>query len=89
MGGIKPQNDIQKNHNEEVRVSCKEIVRRAKDDLENNRSSIKLEEPKTYQFKTYSTSFRILNNTNAVFNFIIQIDEQVETISIKKINQNY
>ena len=36
---INPQNDIQKIHNEEVRISCKEIVRRAKDDLENNRSS--------------------------------------------------
>lgn len=84
---IKPQNDIQKNHNEEVRVSCKEIVRRAKDDLENNRSSIKLEEPKTYQFKNLFYEFSNINNTNAVFNFIIQIDEQVETISIKKINQ--
>ena len=84
---IKPQNDIQKNHNEEVRVSCKEIVRRAKDDLENNRSSIKLEEPKTYQFKNLFYEFSNINNTNAVFNFIKQIDEQVETISIKKINQ--
>ena len=84
---INPKNDIQKNHNEEVRVSCKEIVRRAKDDLENNRSSITLEEPKTYQFKNLFYEFSNIHNTNAVFNFIKTIDEQVETISIKKINQ--
>ena len=84
---INPQNDIQKIHNEEVRVSCKEIVRRAKDDLENNRSTIKLEEPKTYQFKNLFYEFSNIHNTNAVFNFIKTIDEQVETISIKKINQ--
>ena len=37
---ISPNNDIEKSHNKEIKISCEEILRRAKDDLENNRSNI-------------------------------------------------
>lgn len=36
-----PKNEIEKEHNNNVRIACEEIIRRTKDDLDNGRITIK------------------------------------------------
>ena len=85
---ISPNNDIEKSHNKEIKISCEEILRRAKDDLENNRSNIKLEENNQYLFKNLFYEFSNINNTNAVFNFI-RSNNNIEYLNIRDINQKF
>ena len=85
---ISPNNDIEKSHNKEIKISCEEILRRAKDDLENNRSNIKLEENNQYLFKNLFNEFSNINNTNAVFNFI-RSNNNIEHLNIRDINQKF
>ncbi len=85
---ISPNNDIEKSHNKEIKISCEEILRRAKDDLENNRSNIKLEENNQYLFKNLFYEFSNINNTNAVFNFI-RSNNNIEHLNIRDINQKF
>ena len=80
---IQPGNNIEKEHNEEVKIACEEILRRTKDDVENGRSNINLEESNNQSFKNVFFEFSNIKNTNAVYNFIFSQNKKVE---LEKIN---
>ena len=48
---IKPKNKIETEHNKNVKIACDEIIRRSRDDIENNRIKIPLEENNKSDFK--------------------------------------
>ncbi len=86
---ISPNSDIEKKHNEEVKIAYQEIIRRTKDDIENGRSNIIFEDSNNYSFKNSFFRFSNIKNTNAVFNFIKSQNEEIETLKLSDINQKF
>ena len=86
---IQPGNNIEKEHNEEVKIACEEILRRTKDDVENGRSNINLEESNNQSFKNVFFEFSNIKNTNAVYNFIFSQNKKVESAKINDINEKF
>ena len=48
---VLPKNKIEEEHNNNVKIACDEIVRRAKDDLDNGRITPEPENKEEYLFK--------------------------------------
>ena len=86
---ILPGNNIEKEHNEEVKIACEEILRRTKDDVENGRSNINLEESNNQSFKNVFFEFSNIKNTNAVYNFIFSQNKKVESAKTNDINEKF
>ena len=86
---ISAKNISQKNHNLNVKRAYEEILRRRKDDLENNRSKIDFKSKQTDEFEFIFKKYSKIKNYNAVFNFLKKIDYNIEKKKINSINKTY
>tara|TARA_Y100000590_G_scaffold332868_1_gene378487 strand:- start:707 stop:1864 length:1158 start_codon:yes stop_codon:yes gene_type:complete len=86
---IKPKNKIETEHNKNVKIACDEIIRRSRDDIENNRIKIPLEENNKSDFKFNFFKFSNIKNTEAIYNFIKSYDNTIETKNINQVDENY
>ena len=68
---INPTDEVQIQHNASVKKAYEEILRRTKDDLENNRININLENKKERTFKEDFLGKSEIHNKEAIFKFII------------------
>ena len=86
---ISPKNISQKDHNLNVKRAYEEILRRRKDDLENNRSKIDFNSKQPDEFEFIFKKYSKIKNYNAVFNFLKKIDYTIEKKKINSINKTY
>jgi integrase len=86
---ISAKNISQKNHNLNVKRAYEEILRRRKDDLENNRSKIDFKSKQPDEFEFIFKKYSKIKNYNAVFNFLKKIDYNIEKKKINSINKTY
>jgi len=86
---ISPKNISQKDHNLNVKRAYEEILRRRKDDLENNRSKIDFKSKQPDEFEFIFKKYSKIKNYNAVFNFLKKIDYNIEKKKINSINKTY
>ena len=86
---ISAKNISQKNHNLNVKRAYEEILRRRKDDLENNRSKIDFKSKQPDEFEFIFKKYSKIKNYNAVFNFLKKIDYNIERKKINSINKTY
>ena len=86
---ISPKNISQKDHNLNVKRAYEEILRRRKDDLENNRSKIDFKNKQPDEFEFIFKKYSKIKNYNAVFNFLKKIDYNIEKKKINSINKTY
>ena len=86
---ISPKNISQKDHNLNVKRAYEEILRRRKDDLENNRSKIDFNSKQPDEFEFIFKKYSKIKNYNAVFNFLKKIDYNIERKKINSINKTY
>ena len=86
---ISPKNISQKDHNLNVKRAYEEILRRRKDDLENNRSKIDFKSKQPDEFEFIFKKYSKIKNYNAVFNFLKKIDYNIERKKINSINKTY
>ena len=86
---ISPKNISQKEHNLNVKRAYKEILRRKKDDFENNRNKIDFNSKQSDEFEFIFKKYSKIKNYNAVFNFLKKIDSNIEKKKINAINKTY
>jgi len=67
---ISPKNISQKEHNLNVKRAYEEILRRKKDDFENNRNKIDFNSKQSDEFEFIFKKYSKIKNYNAVFNFL-------------------
>ena len=83
---IDPSNKIQEEHNESVKKASGEIIRRVKDDIENDRVSISFEnKKKTYLKDDFFTHTKI-KNKKAIYKFISAQDTDINNKLTSDIN---
>ena len=71
---IEPSNKIQEEHNESIKKASQEIIRRAKDDIENNRVIISFENKKKTYVKDDFLNHTEIKNKEAIYKFILNQD---------------
>jgi hypothetical protein len=84
-----PKNEIEKEHNNNVRIACEEIIRRTKDDLDNGRITIK---PDAINDSTFKNQFYLhsnIKNSKAVYKFIGKNYEDFDLVKTNRINQEF
>ena len=86
---ISPKNISQKEHNLNVKRAYEEILRRKKDDFENNRNKIDFNSKQSEEFEFIFKKYSKIKNYNAVFNFLKKIDSNIEKKKINAINKTY
>jgi len=86
---ISPKNISQKEHNLNVKRAYEEILRRKKDDFENNRNKIDFNSKQSDEFEFIFKKYSKIKNYNAVFNFLKKIDYNIERKKINSINKTY
>jgi len=86
---ISPKNISQKEHNLNVKRAYEEILRRKKDDFENNRNKIDFNSKQSDEFEFIFKKYSKIKNYNAVFNFLKKIDSNIEKKKINAINKTY
>ena len=83
---VLPKNKIEEEHNNNVKIACDEILRRAKDDLDNGRITPEPEKKEEYLFKNQFFLKSNINNPKAVYNFIRKQYEDLDQIKTNKLN---
>ncbi len=83
---VLPKNKIEEEHNNNVKIACEEILRRAKDDLDNGRITTEPENREEYLFKNQFFLNSNINNPNAVYNFIRKQYEELDQIKTTELN---
>lgn len=86
---IRPKNTNQIEHNNNVKRAYNEIIRRKKDDIENNREIIPFTNINTDEFEYTFKKYSKIKNTNAIINFIQKVDTKIKSKKIKNINTGY
>jgi len=86
---VSPKGEVEIKHNYEVKIACEEILRRTKDDIENGRSNIDIDQSNDYSFKNAFFKFSRINNTQAVYRFIKNQKENIDTLSLGDINEKF
>ena len=86
---ISPKNINQTEHNLNVKRAYEEILRRRKDDLENNRSKIDFNRKQSDEFEFIFKKYSKIKNYNAVFNFLKKIDPNIEKKKVNSIDKTY
>jgi len=86
---VAPKNISQKNHNLNVKRAYEEILRRKKDDFENNRNKIDFNSKQSDEFEFIFKKYSKIKNYNAVFNFLKKIDSNIKKKKINTINKTY
>jgi len=86
---IEPSNKIQDEHNDSVKKASGEIIRRVKDDIENDRLRISfLNKKKTYLKDDFLTHTEI-KNKEAIYKFISAQDTEINNKLTSDINSEY
>ena len=85
---IKPSNNIQEEHNESIKKASKEIIRRVKDDIENDRIKINFKNKKTY-LKNDFLAHTEIKNKEAVYKFVSTQDTEINNKLSSDINLEY
>lgn len=83
---INPKNQLEKDHNKDVETACHEIIRRAKDDYENGRISLKKFNKKKILLKEAISKYLNSTNETPILNFINKYDENMFSLDIREIN---
>lgn len=86
---VSPKNISQKEHNLNVKRAYEEILRRKKDDFENNRIKIDFNKKQSDEFEFIFKKYSKIKNYNAVFNFLKKIDPNIEKKKANSINKTY
>ena len=86
---ISPKKISQKEHNLNVKRAYEEILRRKKDDFENNRIKIDFNKKQSDEFEFIFKKYSKIKNYNAVFNFLKKIDPNIEKKKVNSINKTY
>ena len=86
---VSPKNISQKEHNLNVKRAYEEILRRKKDDFENNRNKINFNSKQSNEFEFIFKKYSKNKNYNAVFNFLKKIDSNIKKKKINTINKTY
>ena len=86
---VSPKNISQKEHNLNVKRAYEEILRRKKDDFENNRNKIDFNSKQSDEFEFIFKKYSKIKNYNAVFNFLKKIDSNIKKKKINTINKTY
>lgn len=86
---IRPKNTNQIEHNNNVKRAYNEIIRRKKDDIENNREIIPFTNINTDEFEYTFKKYSKIKNTNAIINFIQKVDAKIKSKKINTINTGY
>ena len=86
---ISPKGKVEIKHNYDVKIACDEILRRTRDDIENGRSNINIDQSNDYSFKNAFFKYSKINNTQAVYRFIKNQKENVDLLSLGDINEKF
>lgn len=86
---INPTDNIQTQHNISVKKAYKEILRRTKDDLENNRIKINIEKKRKQTFKEDFIGYSDIDNKEAIYKFILSQEEDVDNRYTSELNRSY
>ena len=86
---IKPSNNIQEEHNESIKKASKEIIRRVKDDIENDRIKINFKNKKITYLKDDFLAHTEIKNKEAVYKFISTQDTEINNKLTSDINLEY
>ena len=86
---IKPSNNIQEEHNESIKKASKEIIRRVKDDIENDRIKINFKNKKIIYLKDDFLAQTEIKNKEAVYKFISTQDTEINNKLTSDINLEY
>tara|TARA_B100000886_G_scaffold149277_1_gene101531 strand:+ start:426 stop:1562 length:1137 start_codon:yes stop_codon:yes gene_type:complete len=86
---IKPSNNIQEEHNESIKKASKEIIRRVKDDIENDRIKINFKNKKITYLKDDFLAQTEIKNKEAVYKFISKQDTEINNKLTSDINLEY
>ena len=86
---IKPSNNIQVEHNESIKKASKEIIRRVKDDIENDRIKINFKNKKITYLKDDFLAQTEIKNKEAVYKFISKQDTEINNKLTSDINLEY
>ena len=86
---IRPTNTNQTQHNNNVKRAYNEIIRRKKDDIENNREIITFTNTNNDEFEYIFKKYSKIKNTNAIINFIQKVDKDIKSKKINTINTDY
>ena len=86
---INPKSNIEIEHNKNVQIACVEIIRRAKDDIDNQRVNLNLDRSNENSFKASFFKFSNIKNTEAIYNFITRFDDKIEIKKNNQINEAY
>ena len=86
---IRPINTNQIEHNNNVKRAYNEIIRRKKDDIENNRQIISFTNSNTDEFEYIFKKYSKIKNTNSIINFIQKVDTNIKSKKINTINTGY
>ena len=86
---ISPKGKVEIKHNYDVKIACDEILRRTRDDIENGRSNINIDQSNDYSFKNAFFKYSKINNTQAVYRFIKNQKENIDLLSLGDINEKF
>ena len=86
---IRPINTNQIEHNNNVKRAYNEIIRRKKDDIEDNRQIIPFTNSNNDEFEYIFKKYSKIKNTNAIINFIQKVDTNIKSKKINTINTGY
>ena len=86
---INPSNKIQEEHNDSVKKASEEIIRRVKDDIENDRVSISFENKKKTYLKDDFLTHTKIKNKEAIYKFISVQDTEINNKLTSDINSEY
>ena len=86
---ISPKGKVAIKHNYDVKIACDEILRRTRDDIENGRSNINIDQSNDYSFKNAFFKYSKINNTQAVYRFIKNQKENIDLLSLGDINEKF
>ena len=86
---IKPSNNIQEEHNESIKKASKEIIRRVKDDIENDRIKINFKNKRITYLKDDFLAHTEIENKEAVYKFISKQDTEINNKLTSDINLEY
>ena len=86
---INPTEEVQIRHNKSVKKAYEEILRRTKDDLENNRIKINIQNKKKSTFKDDFIEYSKIDNKEAIYKFIKSHYDDIDSRNTSEINRDY
>jgi integrase len=86
---VNPTEEVQIRHNKSVKKAYEEILRRTKDDIENNRININIKNKKKSTFKDDFIKYSKIDNKEAIYKFIKSQYDDIDNRNTSEINRDY